>query len=69
VVYWTRRAFLALLAVVVLAMGVGALTRDEWGKAASLLVAAVVIVTPAIVTQWYITREDSKLSHPHSESN
>ena len=68
-VYWTRRALLAVLAVVVLALGVGALTRHEWGKGVGFLLAAVVIITPAIVTHWYITRDDSKLSHPHRDSN
>lgn len=67
VIHWTRLVLLALFAAAIVALGVGALTRHEWLRAAGWLVTLVIVVTPTLVTHWYLARH-AKLSDPHPQS-
>jgi hypothetical protein len=55
------------IVVALVANGIGALTRSEWGRGASLLTLAVIMAIPALVIGWYIAglARPGKLSHPH----
>jgi len=54
------------IVVALVANGVGAFTRSEWGRGASLLALAVILAIPTMATGWYIAGlvRPGKLSHP-----
>ena len=67
-IHWTFLALLTFTIVVLVSVGINALTRSDWGQAAMFLLVAAIVLVPRLVLSVWAWR-NTKLSHPHPTSN